>query len=308
MTQPPIGTHCLPREQRLWGVARRPQQGAWFPAPNRVRMDVLYRFPSRAAVSCGSMPEDPLPHSEPQSWKEFFDAHAPHYEKNAFTGWTSTEVSFLLKLWRLPAGSTVLDIGCGTGRHSVEFARRGYRVTGVDLSTGMLEQAKLAAEEAGVEVEWIQADATQFARENAFDAAICLCEGAFGLVNPNEEPVAHDLAILRNVCGSLKPRAPFVLTALNGYATIRRMGDAEVEKGIFDPATMVTAYVDEWDLPEGKRTMLLRERRFIAPELVAMLRHVGFEVEHVWGGTAGEWGKRPIKLDEIEAMYVCRKG
>jgi hypothetical protein len=40
---------------------------------------------------------------------------------------------------------------------------------------------------------------------------------------------------------------------------------------------------------------------------VAMMRHVGFTVEHVWGGTAGDWGRRAVKLDEIEAMFVGRK-
>ena len=42
-------------------------------------------------------------------------------------------------------------------------------------------------------------------------------------------------------------------------------------------------------------------------DVIAMLRHVGFEVLHLWGGTAGEWGRRPLKLDEVEMMAVCRK-
>ena len=53
--------------------------------------------------------------------------------------------------------------------------------------------------------------------------------------------------------------------------------------------------------------MQIRERLLIPPEMVSLLRHVGFTVEAVWGGTAGEWGRRPIKLDEVEAMYVAVK-
>lgn len=241
------------------------------------------------------------------SWREFFNLHAPHYDKNTFTAWTATEVSFLENLFKLPSGSRILDVGCGTGRHSVELAKRGYQVTGVDISPGMLDVARKKAGEAGVEVEFIEADATQIQFEPVFDAAICLCEGAFGLTDPDKEPVSHDFAILKNVFAALKPEARFVLNALNGYATIRRITDEMVQMGAFNPATMHFAYQDEFG-PEGEKHIVnVRERMFIAPEVVAMLRFVGFEVEHVWGGTAGEWGERPLKMDEIEAMFVCRK-
>jgi 2-polyprenyl-3-methyl-5-hydroxy-6-metoxy-1,4-benzoquinol methylase len=241
------------------------------------------------------------------SWQSFFDQHAPHYMQNPFTGNTRFEVDFLLQLFELPAGSRILDMGCGTGRHAVELARRGMRVTGVDISAGMLAEARKEAQRAGVEVEWLQADATRFEAEILYDAVICLCEGGFGLVELNENPIVHDLAILRNLYGALRPNGKFVLTALNGYSIIRQMTDEHVAEGRFDPATMVAVYQDEWDLPEGKRLMTIKERLFTPPELVAMLTHVGFTVDHVWGGTAGEWGQRPVKLDEVEAMYVCRK-
>lgn len=227
--------------------------------------------------------------------------------ENAFTGNTRQEVDFLLDLFDLLPGSHILDMGCGTGRHSVEFAKRGYRVTGVDLSEGMLNQARKAARQSKVDVEWIHADATTFSSDILFDAAVCLCEGGLGLIESQEDPVFHDLSILKNIYNSLRPNAPFCVTAMNGYATIRQMTDELVQNGRFDPATMVSQYEDEWDLPDGKKLMQIRERLFIPPEFVALLRHVGFSVEGVWGGTAGEWGKRPIKLDEIEAMYFSWK-
>lgn len=242
------------------------------------------------------------------SWQAFFDAHAPHYLENGFTKNTVAEVRFLLERLNLPPGSSILDMGCGVGRHAIELAKRGYQVTGVDLSAGMLAQARAAAETAGVAVSWIEADGKTYRSSTLFDAAICLCEGGLGLADVDEEPVGHDLAILRSIHAALKPGAPFVLTALNGYAIIRRMTDEHVVNGSFDPTTMLATYQDEWDLPEGKRSMAIRERLFIPPELVAMLRHVGFLVENVWGGTAGDWGERPIKLDEIEMMVWCRKG
>lgn len=254
------------------------------------------------------------------NWREFFDAHAPHYMKNPFTANTRFEVDFLIEVLDLLPGSHILDVGCGTGRHAVELVQRGYRVTGIDLSQGMLEEALKAAAQAGVDalltddpasstapLTLVLADATTFESDLLYDAAICLCEGGMGLAGPNEDPIAHDLAILRTISRALRPNGIFVMTALNGYATLRQMTDEMVNAGRFDPATMLSVYEDEWDLPEGKRTMTIRERLLIPPEMVAMLRHVGFGVEAVWGGTAGEWGRRPLKLDEVEAMYVSRK-
>lgn len=244
---------------------------------------------------------------QPVDWKAFFDTHAPHYMENGFTKWTTTEVQFLLDLFQLPEGASILDLGCGTGRHAIELAKRGFRVTGVDLSSGMLDQARKTAEAAGVSVEWIEADATTFCSADHFDAVICLCEGGFGLVGANEDPVTHDLGILKTAFTSLRPGGSFLLTALNGYSIIRQMKDEHIQEGRFDPATMMAAYIDEMQLPEGPQHIYIRERLFIPPEVVSMMRHAGFVVEHVWGGTAGEWGKRPVKLDEIEAMYVARK-
>ncbi len=242
-----------------------------------------------------------------RTWKELFDGHAPRYSENVFTKWTSTEVTFLEEICSLSPGNSVLDIGCGVGRHSIELAKRGYKATGVDISPGMLDEARSNSLEASVEVELIESDACTFRNSRLYDLVVCLCEGGFGLVNPGEDPIGHDLAILRTAFEHLKPGGWFVLTALNGYMTIRQMTDEAVAAGAFDPASMVSHYQDTWKLPEGEQQIVIRERLFIPPEIVALLRHVGFEVVNIWGGTAGEWGKRPIKLDEIEAMFVARK-
>jgi SAM-dependent methyltransferase len=244
---------------------------------------------------------------ESVDWKEFFDAHAPHYDENAFTQNTKVECQFLREVMGLKPDMVLLDAGCGTGRHSIEFAKYGMRVMGVDISKGMLDIAKKKAEVERVDVHWVEADLTKWSNEPIFDAAICLCEGGLGLASRGEEPVQHDLAILKNIAGAMKTGAPLVITALNGYSVIRRMKDEDIEKGSFNPGTMMLFYADEWVLPEGTKEMYLQERLFIPPEFVAMLHHAGFRVRNIWGGTAGDWGQRPLKLDEIEAMYVCEK-
>ena len=240
-------------------------------------------------------------------WEEFFDGHAPVYMENPFTKNTLAEVDFIIEELKIPQGSRILDVGCGTGRHSVELARRGYLMTGVDISSGMLAQAQKSAKNAGIRVEWIHADATEFKSNNTFDAAICLCEGAFGLLGRDGDPFEHGLSILRNINKALKPNAKIIMTALNGLAMIRRFKQADVETGRFDPTTMAEVIPMEYDTSEGKKSVLLRERGFVATELVMMFRQTGFEVQNIWGGTAGNWGRRKIDLDEMEVMIVASK-
>jgi cyclopropane fatty-acyl-phospholipid synthase-like methyltransferase len=226
---------------------------------------------------------------------------------NVFTKDTLGEVDFLIAELNLPPGSAILDMGCGTGRHSVELARRGYRMTGVDLSVGMLAQAQQAAQAAGVIVEWVQSDARAFASAPRFDAAICLCEGAFGLVGTGEDPEAHDPAILQRIYAALKPGAPFILTALNGLRAIRAVSQQDVESGKFDPLTLVEIYEMEIETTQGKRTMVVHEKKHLPQDLKRLCQQAGFQVLHLWGGTAGNWGRRPVELDEMEVMLLARK-
>jgi cyclopropane fatty-acyl-phospholipid synthase-like methyltransferase len=240
-------------------------------------------------------------------WEEFFNAIAPTYMSNVFTQNTIQEVDFILQELRLPPGSHILDIGCGTGRHAIELAKRGYQVTGVDISSGMLAEAEKAAREADVKINWINADAVKFTSTELFDAAISLCEGAFSLLGRDDDPVERDLTILRNIHAALKPRAQLILTVLNGCAMFRQYTQEDVVKGRFDPLMIVETHSTEYDTPEGKKSLLAREHGYAPTELVMLLGLASFKAEHIWGGTAGNWGRRPIELDEIEIMVIARK-
>jgi cyclopropane fatty-acyl-phospholipid synthase-like methyltransferase len=244
--------------------------------------------------------------SNSKEWREFFDGHAPEYMQNVFVKNTQAEIDFVLNILRLQPGAKILDMGCGTGRHSIELAKRGIRITGVDLSKGMLSEAKKAARAAKVSVNWLNADARDFKSRVRFDGAICLCEGAFGLLGKNDDPIWRDIQLLSNIKRTLKPGARFILTALNGLAMIRRYNEINVDKGLFDPLTLVETSRLSWKTARGRQTRTARERGYVATELRLMFELAGFEVEHIWGGTAGDWGHRRLKLDEIEVMLIGR--
>ena len=160
-------------------------------------------------------------------WEDFYDRHAPFYDRGSFTRHTAVEVDFLEDVLGLAKGTTILDVGCGTGRHSVELARRGYGVTGIDLSAGMLDEARRKAVEARVDVEFVHADATEFVAPNPFDAVVCLCGSAFTMVDLGGDADAHD----RRVKVTFKPgralevgagEAPAVAALLSehGFASV----------------------------------------------------------------------------------------
>jgi len=189
--------------------------------------------------------------------------------------------------------------------HHLQASTDVFRVTGLDLSAEMLAKAAEGANASGVHVEWVHADATRFSFPNQFDGAICLCEGAFGLLGAGDDPIAQPSAILSNICRSLKPQAKALFTVLNGAAMIRKCKNEDVAEGRFDPVTMVESY--EYAPREGLPAIPVRERAFVPTELSLLFRLAGMSVLNIWGGTAGNWGRRSIDLDEIEIMVVARK-
>ncbi len=238
-------------------------------------------------------------------WERFFDAHAAAYDGNVFVRNTLHEVDFLLDELSLAAAGSVLDVGCGTGRHAIELARRGYAVTGLDLSSAMLARAAAKAQAASVQVEWVRADATRFSLPNRYDAAICLCEGSFGLLGQADDPIAQPLSILCNISRSLKPQARVMATVLSASRMLRAHADEDVAAGRFDPLALVESAA--CPPGEGLPAMAVRERGFVGTELRMLFRLAGLSVVNMWGGTAGSWGRRPLALDEYEIMVVAGK-
>src|SRR4051812_13074748 len=84
------------------------------------------------------------------------------------------EVDALVRLLNLPADSSILDIPCGIGRHSIELARRGYRVTGIDRTQAFLEEAIASARQQSLAVDLRYGDMRHFACNREYDTVICL--------------------------------------------------------------------------------------------------------------------------------------
>jgi SAM-dependent methyltransferase len=136
-------------------------------------------------------------------FRAFFDEEYVEQLRDQKRGQTGREAAFVFKALRLKPRSRVLDVGCGFGRHAAALARRGARVTGVDLSRAMLEAARRQTR--GLPVTLLRADMRRmkFARE--FDGAYCLFT-SFGYFSPRQ-----NLQALRGMARSLRPGGRLVI-------------------------------------------------------------------------------------------------
>jgi len=226
----------------------------------------------------------------PEWYRVLFGEMGIEYEDYPFTKDTEKEVEWMIKEYLTDPEMKILDVGCGTGRHAINLATKGYKnITGIDLSPGMVEAAKKTATEKGVAVDFRVCDAREIPFENEFDAATCLCEGAFGLLEDDYE----NYKVLKAIQRSLKKRGIFILTTLNLFR------DAE-----FDPMTCRVEMEMEITGKDGvKKTLGCSDRSYTFPELKWGLEQHSFEV--LLG--ANPYSKEPIQYGSMEFMVVSRK-
>jgi len=173
-----------------------------------------------------------------KSWHErdeFWETFAPTMFSERHWSAVPFEVDQVISRLGLEHGAAVLDLCCGPGRHSLEMARRGLRVTGGDRTASYLAKARAQAGEQGLEIEFIQDDMRRFVRPGAYDGAIMMYT-SFGYF---EDP-AENQAVLANVQRSLKA----------GGALIVDVMGKEVLARVFQPR--------DWSEQEG--ALFLQER------------------------------------------------
>jgi SAM-dependent methyltransferase len=222
------------------------------------------------------------------------------YLRYSFTKGTEQEIDVLLALMHLKEDARIIDVGCGPGRHSNELALRGFEVLGVDISENFIAQAKASAP-LGAMFE--RMDARSLARNptlrETFDAAICLCQGAFGVMRDD----ADDIKVLRGISDVLRPGGVLALSAFNAYFSIRHHEDAafDAASGISHETTEIrnsTGETKQTDVWTGCYTP--RELR-----LLCMV--VGFEVVGLFGVEPGKYGQYEPSIDLPEYLLVARK-
>jgi len=203
-------------------------------------------------------------------------------------GLAPAEVDQMIALLGLQSGAAVLDLCCGIGRHSIEFARRGFKVTGVDRTLPYLDQARASALREKLKIEFVLSDMREFSRPGAFDAALNFFT-AFGYF---ENP-ADDAKVARDLFDSLKPGGRLIVDT-NGKEIIARKF-RERDWSAREDGTIVLEerrVLDGWKRLENRWTWIRgKERRvstlvlrvYSGGELERLLREVGFREVSLYG-------------------------
>jgi len=220
---------------------------------------------------------------------------------------TSAEVDFFENVLDLRKDSRVLDVPCGHGRHALELARRGCRVTGLDASTDMLAAARRRADAEGIAIELVSGDMRDLTWKGEFDAAFC-AGNSFGYFD--EEGQRRFLA---GVFRALRPKGRFLLdsgwVAECLFPDFRERLDLEMGgirfqvENRYDP---MTASVENlFTATRGDRREIRpgRHRVYTCLELIGLLRETGFDGFETCGSPAED----PFVLGSHRLLLVARR-
>ncbi|HEX4438440.1 MAG TPA: methyltransferase domain-containing protein [Thermoanaerobaculia bacterium] len=241
-------------------------------------------------------------------WKDFFAGLAVEFWRVAMPEEaTLREVDFLWKHLRLAPGARVLDVPCGAGRLAIPLARRGVRVTGVDVSAEFLTAARDAATGAKAEATWIHADMRDLPAGAGFDAAFCF-GNSFGYLDD-----AGNRAFLAALSATLRAGARFALdygqTPESIFPRLVPRQEAEVGGIRFEEETRYDALAgrieNRFTISRGEKseTKLASQAVHTVRELIEMLRAAGLVTRAIFGSA----DEQPFALGAERLLLVAEK-
>lgn len=252
-----------------------------------------------------------------KQWYELlFENYALKYDKECFVQGTSGECDFIEKEIAYDRSLKIIDIGCGTGRHSIEMAKRGYQITGIDLSESQLKRAREKAKEQGVEIDFQKQDARDLSFVREFDLAIMLCEGSFPLMETDE----MNFEILKNATKALKSKGKLIFTTLNGlfplfhsvnefYESAQKEGQSQCKECSFDLMTFRDHNVAVFEDDSGnKKELKCNERYYVPSEITWLLKSLGYKKIDIFGAKLGAFSRDDkLTTEDFEMLVVCQK-
>jgi len=251
-----------------------------------------------------------------QWYEELFENYGIKYDNESFAQGTAGECDFIEKEIEYNKMTKILDIGCGTGRHSIELAKRGYTVVGIDLSESLLQRAKEKAAEQNQQIIFQKHDARNLPFFHEFDLVIMLCEGAFPLMETDE----MNFQILQNAAKALNPNGKLIFTTLNGlfplYHSVEeflhsetREGNAAYGNNRFDLMAFRdhnTTYVED-DLG-NKKELECNERYYVPSEITWLLKTLSFKTVDIFGAKLGAFSRSDeLSTEDYEMLVIATK-
>jgi SAM-dependent methyltransferase len=190
--------------------------------------------------------------------------------------------------------SRVLDLGCGAGRQTIELARRGHRVLGMDESEKSLSEARQAARAERLNIHFMKNDPRQIPYRGELDAVLCL-SSSFGRLAAERD----DQRALESVLKGLKPGAKLLMDQLNKEWLMRHFEPNTWEQGGAKGEVVLeqVSFNFETGRLDNHRTVVAKDgsrtpvqgtlRVYTLTELKAVLARAGFRYLRSWGGFDG---------------------
>ena len=247
-----------------------------------------------------------------QWYESLFENYAQKYDSEVFTRGTVGECDFIEKELNSDKSLKILDVGCGTGRHAIELTKRGYNVTGIDLSESQLQRAREKAKDEYLSIDFQCQDARNLPFNSEFDVAIMMCEGGFSLMETDE----MNFEILKNITKSLKSHAKLIFTTPNGlfpllhslddfYASSAEEGNSICDNNHFDMMTFRSHNTVEFEDDSGnKKTLNCNERYYLPCEISWLLKSLGYKTIDIFGARLGEFSREHKLISEDYEMLV----
>ena len=132
-------------------------------------------------------------------------------KNQSWTEDTKNQVDFIIDKLKLNGNEKILDLACGIGRHSLEFARRGFCVTGVDIMPEYTKYSVKAAKEENLDARFICSDIRNVRFENEFDVVLNMADGAVGYLENDKE----NKKIFEVLAKALKPGGKHFMDIMN---------------------------------------------------------------------------------------------
>lgn len=249
-------------------------------------------------------------------YEKLFENYASQYDNENFVQGTSGECDFIEKEINYDKQIRILDLGCGTGRHSIELTKRGYDVTGIDLSEALIKKAREKAKAENLKIDFHIHDARNLPFREEFDLIIMICEAAFPLMETDE----MNYQILRSAANSLKNNGKLIFTTLNGLfplfhsvkeflASESKEGNATYDKNSFDLMTFrdhnITTVTDD----SGTLVELeCNERYYVPSEISWLLKSLGFITINIYGAKLGAFSREvSLTTEDFEMLVIAEK-
>lgn len=238
-------------------------------------------------------------------WERFYDDLGPAVDRIFASqhSLTEPEVDFAVRALGLRPPALVLDLACGTGRHSLALAQRGFQVVGIDRSRPQLDAARAKADAAKLKVGWVEADLRRLPDLPPADAAICFFN-SWGYFLEDRD----NRAVLTQVRARLRPGAGLLLDTLHADWWTQQGGRTRAYVTGGAGVTEDLAYDGErrllharWRVRLDGRllgTYIIHQRLYRPPEIRLRLQDAGFRVTGVYGDLEGgrtrPWSPRAI--------------